>query len=179
MNELGPVVLNLGSMRQTSIGRWTIGVSIALGVVALAITSLAVFAMVAGFTFAYLILLGIVGLLVVVAGAAIVVFSIVMIMQVTGTTAWIHADGLQLGQSWFRRRQILWSNVVRIEPPTANSTWIRCDLVLRSGERNCADRLRLKPVVGATGHYVNHPDVQAVLDHFAGWQQSHGGAWQH
>jgi hypothetical protein len=26
---------------------------------------------------------------------------------------------------------------------------------------------------------VNHPDVQAVLDHFAGWQQSHGGAWQH
>lgn len=106
------------------------------------------------------------------------VFSIAMFMQLVGTTAWIHANGLKLGQSWFRRWQILWRDVVQIEPPTASSTWIRCDLVLRSGECLCIDRLRLKPVVGATSHYVNHPDVQAVLDQFAAWQQSHGGGWQ-
>ena len=38
-------MLNLGSMRQTSIGRWTIGVSIALGVVGLLFTGMCIVVM--------------------------------------------------------------------------------------------------------------------------------------
>lgn len=172
-------MLNLGSMRQTSIGRWTIGVSIALGVVGLLFTGVCVFVMVLGFTFVDVILLGVFGGLLVLAGAAVIVFSIVMIMQVTATTAQVHANGLTLGQSWFRKATVPWAEVVRIDPPTSGATWIRCDFVLRSGRRICADRLRFKPVVGATGHYVNHPDVQTVLDHYAAWQRANGGAWRH
>lgn len=169
-------MLNLGSMRQTSIGRWTIGVSIALGVVGLLFTGMCIVVMVLGFTFVDVILLGVFGGLLVLAGAAVIVFSIVMIMQVTATTAQVHANGLALGQSWFRRAQIPWDQVVRIDPPTSGAMWIRCDFVLRSGARVCADRLRLKPVVGAAGRYVNHPDVQTVLDHYAAWQRANGEA---
>ena len=178
MNDLGQVTQDLGSMRQTSIGRWTIGVSIALGVVALLFTALSVFVMVLGLTFIDLIALGIFGVLVVLAGVAVVVFSIAMIIQVTGTTAQIHANGLALGQSWFRKATVPWAEVVRIDPPTSGATVIRCDFVLRSGARVCADRLRLKPVVGAAGRYVNHPDVQTVLDNYAAWQRANGGAWR-
>ena len=176
MNDLGPVAQNLGSMRQTSIGRWTIGVSIALGVVALLFTALSVFVAVLGHTFIDLIVLGVFGVLLVLAGVAVMVFSIAMIIQVTGTTAQIHANGLALGQSWFRKATVPWAEVVRIDPPTSGATLIRCDFVLRSGARVCADRLRLKPVVGAAGRYVNHPDVQTILDHYAAWQRANGEA---
>ena len=178
MSELGPVVQQLGSMRQTDRGRTTAAVSIAVGTGALLITALGLFAAAAGLTLYFLIPLGVLGVATVIAGAGLVIFSIAMFMQVTGTTAQIHANGLALGQSWFRRAQVPWAEVVRIDPPTVASTWTRFDLVLRSGQRICADRLRLKPVGSTAGQVVNHPDVQAVLDHYTAWQQAHGGVWQ-
>ena len=176
MNDLGPVVQQLGSMRQTDPGRTTVAVSIAVGTGALLVTALGLFATATGLTFYFLISLGVLGI--VVAGAGLVIFSIAMFMQVTGTTAQIHANGLALGQSWFRKAQVPWAEVVRIDPPTVASTPVRFDLVLRSGQRICADRLRLKPVGSTAGQVVNHPDVQAVLNHYAAWQHAHGGAWQ-
>ena len=176
MNDLGPVVQQLGSMRQTDPGRTTVAVSIAVGTGALLVTALGLFATATGLTFYFLISLGVLGIGIVVAGAGLVIFSIAMFMQVTGTTAQIHANGLALGQSWFRKAQVPWAEVVRIDPPTSGATLIRCDFVLRSGARVCADRLRLKPVVGAAGRYVNHPDVQTVLDHYAAWQRANGEA---
>jgi hypothetical protein len=165
-------------MRQTGIGRATMIVSIVLGVVALLFMAVCAFVMILGFTVQYLTVLGVVGIALFVAGAGILIFAIAMALQVNGTTAQIHANGLVLGQSWFRKAQVPWAEVVRIDPPTVASTWIRFDLVLRSGQRVCADRLRLKPVGSTAGQVVNHPDVQAVLNHYAAWQQAHGGAWQ-
>ena len=178
MNDLGPVVQQLGSMRQTDPGRTTVAVSIAVGTGALLVTALGLFATATGLTFYFLISLGVLGIGIVVAGAGLVIFSIAMFMQVTGTTAQIHANGLALGQSWFRKAQVPSAEVVRIDPPSVASTSVRFDLVLRSSQRICAHRLRLKPDGSTAGQVVNHPDVQAVVKHYAAWRQAHGGAWQ-
>lgn len=178
MNELGPVVQQLGSMRQTDRGRTTVAVSIAVGTGAALVTTLGLFATVTGLTFYFLIPLGVLGIALFVAGAGILIFAIAMAPQVNGTTAQIHANGLVQGQSWFRKAEVPSAEVVRIDPPSVASTSVRFDLVLRSSQRICADRLRLKPDGSTAGQVVNHPDVQAVVKHYAAWRQAHGGAWQ-
>ena len=176
MNELGPVVQQLGSMRQTSIGRMTSGVTIALGVIGVLFVALGLVVAIVGGIFADAVLAIALALILCAPGLLVIAFAVVMFLQLQRTTAVIHEHGLDLGQSWFRKDQVFWHDVARIDPPTAQATWVRCEVVLRSGRRVNVSRLQLKPQSDFAGETVPHPDVQIVLSHFAAWQQpAHGG----
>lgn len=179
MDALGPVRAELEPMSRTTIGKVVLAVTGGLGAVSLLFVGVGALVLIlaTGFGFDFVIglvlssaffLFGVLGF----------GFAIVMSLQLHRTTATIHANGLSLGQSWFRRDQVLWSDVVSVEPPIGHGRFIRCDFTLRTGRRVCADRLRLKPQPGAPGTLTHHPDVQTVLSHLSAWQQWNGHAWQ-
>lgn len=179
MDALGPVRTHLEPMSRTSIGKAVLAVTGGLAAVSLLFVGVGVLVLLlaAGFGFDF-----IVGLVLSSAfflfGALGFGFAIIMSLQLHRTTATIHTNGLSLGQSWFRKDHFLWSDVVSVEPPTGHGQLIRCDFILRSGKRICADRLRLRPRPGAPGTLAHHPDVQTVLSHLSAWQQWNGHAWQ-
>lgn len=178
MDALGPVRAELEPMSRTAIGKVVLAVTGGLGAVSLLFVGVGALVLILatgfGFDFVIGLVLSSAFLLFGVLGFG---FAIVMSLQLHRTTATIHANGLSLGQSWFRRDQVLWSDVVSVEPPTGHGQLTRCDFTLRTGRRVCADRLRLKPQPGASGTLTHHPDVQTVLSHLSAWQQWNGHAW--
>lgn len=180
MNTLGPVVHDLGSIRRTSIGRMTFGVTIALGIVGVLFMILGLVVAFAGTRFADAVLAIALASILLVPGLLVMAFAIAMMIQLQRTRAVIHEHGLDLGQSWFRSEQVRWHDVVRIDPPAAQATWVRFEVLLRSGRHVNVSRLQLKPQTDFTGRPVPHPDVQIVLSHYAAWQQqAHGDGAPH
>src|SRR5699024_6310755 len=101
MNTLGPVVHDLGSIRRTSIGRKTFGVTIALGIVGVLFMILGLAVAFAGTRFADAVLAIALASILLVPGLLVMAFAIAMMIQLQRTRAVIHEHGLDLGQSWF------------------------------------------------------------------------------
>lgn len=168
---------DLGSIRHTTIGRMTSGVTIALGIVGVLFVLLGLVVAIIGTRFADAVLAIALASILLAPGLLVMAFAVVMFIQLERTTAVVHEQGLVLGQSWFRKEQIPWHDVVRIDPPAAQATWVRCDVLLRSGRRVNVSRLQLKPQTDYAGAPVPHPDVTTVLSHYTAWQQrAHGSA---
>lgn len=187
MDALGPVRTRLEPMSTTGIGKAVLAVTGGLAAVSLLFAGAGVLFLLLATGFGYGLGFGLgfnlsIGLVLssafFVFGALGFGFAIIMSVQLHRTTATIHTNGLSLGQSWFRTDRVLWSDVVSVERPTEHGQFVRCDFILRSGKRVCADRLRLRPRPGAPGTLSHHPDVQTVLSHLSAWQQWNGHAWQ-
>ncbi|RCS99836.1 hypothetical protein EB834_13555 [Brevibacterium aurantiacum] len=86
-------------------------------------------------------------------------------------SATIHEGGLVLGQSWFKRVSIAWSQVAVISPPEPGWNDRRCYIVLHSGRKILVERLSLPSLRDHFGQLLPHPDTRIAIDHFLEWQQ--------
>ncbi|MGA4670186.1 hypothetical protein ACPCG0_10405 [Propionibacteriaceae bacterium Y1923] len=109
--------------------------------------------------------------LVLVLSIFVLVLSVVGARQMGGATLALHDHGLSLRQAWFVNRQIPWSSITHLVPPGMGWTSRnRFEIVQADGRRTAVTRLALPSERAPDGTVVHHPDVQAVLDHYAQWQ---------
>lgn len=174
MNDLGPVVLQLGSFLQTTAGRARMIVVVILCVVAVSFFGMAGLTVIGG------ILVGddpselIAALLIYSApGLLFLSLAVVFVVLLNRTTATIHTHGLFLRQTFFYTTPVFWRDVAHVEAPKAYGRWVTCHIVLRSGRRVLADRLSLRSREGPDGTIVPHPDVQIVMRHLDAWRRAH------
>lgn len=170
---LGAVRAQLGPMRETVRGRRMLRERIWLAIATfLAVVATLVLLVVAALRADGA--LAITGVVVGLVSVPLFVYVFLLAVGALRTTLTVHDEGLAAPQTWGARLSILWRDVQSVEPARAVHGSHRFALHLHSGEVVLIDRLNLLLPSGTAEELLEHPDVTAVLDHYARWCQRHG-----
>lgn len=81
----------------------------------------------------------------------------------------VHEKALVARQSSGRRRVVRWADISYVTAPSAGAMFPTFTIRLHSGQRLRIERLALRPRRGPDGGSSPHPDVAAVISHYASW----------